>query len=302
MAGRLTNINLREWAIAPVERLTTQSTPQAMLVGEVLRLTPGAATYNAALVIGGLPSAQAINNTPYFHLLLFPWVTGASAVDTDFLTVTIDGVPVLPVPVGSDGGDVGAVTYRAIYRIPSTTSVIEIVSETNSVLTYAFALPRIPLDEYGQGVSLIAQDSWNHAAFVTIDGGTALLADGDGISCILPTATQLAGAAYYYLGIVADLDAVPGDPPVLLVYFNDGSVPADSYLFEADTNPIVRVSPNEQVNYQLLTADNNTTQPTLRRISAAFTTEIEIVARFDALATVCDLRYFWVIPVLPEAP
>lgn len=303
MAGRLTNINLREWAIAPVQRLATQQATQIMVAGEVLRLTPGAATYNNLLVAGGLPSVAQLNGSPYYHLLLFPWTTGATSVDTDFLTVRVEGNEILPVPVGSDSGDVGAVPYRAVYRIPSAVQSIEIVADAGCSLTYAFAVPRVPLDDFGNRISLLAQQDWNNAAYFTLDGGTVNLADAGSMPLTLPTAAQLGGASYFYLGLSLDLDGIPAaDPPVILAYHNQSLVPVDAYLFVSDTNPVIRLAPSEHADYGLPYRDNNPTQPTLRQISAAYTSDIRLVARLSAPATVCTGSYFWVIPVVPESP
>lgn len=323
MPTPLTNINLKEWAIAPVKRFSPQAAQQPMDPGDILTLTPGAATYfesatgTTVPVFGGLPTTAELNNAPYYHLIVYAAATTFHPA-VEYLTVEISvGGFVYPISPKSPRiawrvPATGATDVPAaiIYRIPAAATQITLTNVSSggpANVTYAFAVPQIGLTPDGQQISLISSENWQNTALRVIPGGDFSVANGSTSNLVLPATRVLSGGSqgippYYYLCIEGSLDDV-ATHGAIRAYFNGSTVPCDVF-FMANTitplRPYINVGPAEYVNYSTDAQDNNPVHPQLRQISTAYTTSITLEFLFDTDdATTFTGRYYFVIPYNP---
>lgn len=309
MANPATNINLREWVLAPVKRFSPQLSPQALgISGDVLSLTPGRAVFTPApagppvLVFGGLPTAEQLGGAPYYHLLIFAWHTsGTAVVRRDRVEVRVDGQRVVAVCYPRTAVSYPLATYTAVYRIPATTGEITFTSIHGNSLnddcffSYAYAVPHIGLNAEGQQISLIDSQRWNMVPFSFIERSDFTLTSGDSLPLVLPTEAELNGAPFYYLGVCGATDANVTDGGIM---WNGNAVALDGYLM--DQYGVLHITPSEVTNNALTIFDNNPSYPQIRQISAAHTTGITITVYFSGAATEFSGYYFWAIPNIPD--
>lgn len=305
MANRLTNINLREWALSPTRWYTPQTAAQTMQDGDILTLRrDGTATFfddsagTTVPVFGGLPTVAVTDDAPYYHMLVYPIITGPGIGPTPrFRVRTQDGEFLGLTVYGSTSAySVG----QAYYRIPHDTEAVEIemvndASGTTVAVTYVFAVPTAPINSLGERLSVLSQEDWANAplrralqqesAYATLDGF---------LSLPLPTEDDLAGAPFYYFCA----EFVPDSSFVTLggveVRINDTAITTLRYLNGSTIFVPVAEAPETFRPALNLFATSGWTYPTLGQLSARATTSLEVAAPADG-------TFYWhfAIPQIP---
>lgn len=315
MPDRLTLLNLQEWDAAPIVRTTPLPAGVNLAAGGgQLQLLTGA---SVPIGNGRLPTAAELNGAPYYHLAVSARATaGAAAGTVPDITVEIGDTTtqtqiLAPIVITQSQFDNLLPAGTIFYRIPSSTTQINITNTNTGALAatviYEFGIPRVPTNTNGERLSLIAQEEWAISPWTHLNpeaggnnvwpgtpAGGAPIAALASYNLVLPTATQLAGAPWYYLMISGTGNAADATEGTEVLY-NGGSVPGDTIAMGAGGGSVFTVYVDPVVfNNNQAAAVLNTQAFVFPRLSADGTTQVTVR---NATSNGLSIWYRWVIPV-----
>lgn len=302
MVDRLSLLNLSEWAEAPVKRFSPLPAAVVLAPGGTLVLTAAGST---PIGNGNLPTAADLGDSPYYHLMVSSFDAGGVGVGTPVVTVDVDGVQRLAPSMLTADEFTDAYPPGVIYfRIPASATTVTIENQSGAVsatLVYSYAVPQIPTNTNSERLSLVSQQEWDLAPWGYLDTEPAgtndfdnaiAIAAGGSYNLVLPTATQLAGAPWYWL-LISILGQPADDTEGAYILYNGSTVPGDKVQVVPTLGGVSTIWPDPP----LFTASNslNVTTFPFPRLSADGTTQITV--QNVSAAAVYGLRYRFIVPV-----